>query len=183
MGWVDRNDREQKCGGSPGPVGDGDRVARITIHQSPATGYQPFQRKDLIKPSAAFEDECGTADGLSVDLCTNLTPEDLLQRSARRAAAANARRAQQGKPPNQFPLGALLASVSELRSLGSRFERQVIYVYDDPISDGGAIHPNPEHSVIRISDIVPEEQVAGVIDDVVQAFSLDGSRVSTSSAE
>ncbi len=98
---------------------------------------------------------------------------ELLARSAARADEKNAARVKKGKSPNQFSSGGRIASVQALRGLGRATDAddQVVFVYDDPKSD------NAEHAVIRVSNGVPEEELAGVLDDVRNCFIEDASAV------
>lgn len=87
-------------------------------------------------------------------------------RSEKRAALANEKRAERGKAANQFPNGAQIAKVDELRRISSPSSpaSQAVFIYDDGFAS------NPQHAVIRLSDSLPEEEVALVLDDLRAAF-------------
>jgi hypothetical protein len=165
--WTTRSESEAFCEGPLARVDSTEAVARLIVRQEPNEGYNPFQRSDLLPPKKRdIENTCGEQDGLSVDRCRGLSADELIARSALRAEVSNARRVERGKAPNQFPAGASVAEVSDLRAIGSPGlpGRQVVFVYDDAMED------NAEHAVIRLSEHVPEEEVALVLLDLKNAF-------------
>lgn len=155
------------CPDGLGAVRDEERVARLFVPQVPDQGYQPFIRKDLLPPKGrAASDVCGASDGASVDRRSTLSDDELRTRSARFATECNAERARRGKPPNRFAGGALVASVDRLRAIRRPVGKpeQIVLVYDD------AMPENAEHAVVRLSEAVPEEEVAGLVDDLRACF-------------
>lgn len=168
MGWSDRPDDAGVCRGVLGAVANSETVARLFVAQVPYQGYQWFVRRDLLpSPNGLPESNvCGESDGLSVDRATGLSDEDLVARSTAHAERQNASRRERGKPANQLAGGARIASVATLRAVRRQggMGEQVIFVYDDPKSD------NAEHAVVRMLETVPEEEVAGLADDVKACF-------------
>ena len=169
VSWTSRADGACYCDGPLGAVLNGEQVARILILQDPPQGYNPFSRKEFFPPTDRLASNvCGDADGCSVDRCSDLTKEELIERSARRAATANARAAARQKTSiTRLPGGAVIATVGVLREVraASQPNQQAIFVYDDPLADNG------EHAVIRASVEVPEEEVALLLLDVRRTFS------------
>lgn len=154
MSWTGRSDAEPCCEGARGAVAADERVARITIRPARPQGYQPFSRRDLFPPAdGQFSNDCGMADGLSVDRANGLSEAEIVARSAARAATANARREAEGKPPSQSQDGAIIAHAGHLRALrrDQRPDQQMVFVYDDPTPT------NDRHAVIRCSVEVPDE--------------------------
>lgn len=173
MSWTGRPEADACCDGSRGAVCSDERVARITVRPLAATGYTPFRRSDFFPPTdGQFSNQCGNADGFSVDRCDGLSEDDIRLRSATRAASANLRRMEVGKQPSQSQDGAIIAKVQRLREL--RLDdlpaEQVVYVYDDPLAE------NDRHAVIRCSQSVPEEERATLLTRVERAFDT---RIST----
>lgn len=160
MSWTGRSDAEPCCEGTRGAVAADERLARITIRPARPQGYQPFNRRDLFPPATGqFSNDCGVADGLSVDRSNGLSEAEIVARSAARAATANARREAEGKPPSQSKDGAIIARAGRLRALrcDQRPDEQMVFVYDDPTPT------NDRHAVIRCSVDIPDEERASFL--------------------
>lgn len=154
MTWTGRNDDTPCCGDSPGAVASNETVAKY-FHSGISEPKAGFKR-DRLKPPRDFTNNCGEADGLSVDRSDALSLAELRARSAQLAGQ------------NREPLGGHLAHVADLRAItliGDPHNRGV-YVYDDPLEG------NREHAVIRVSEHADRAEFDRIRDAIMQVFSV-----------
>ena len=158
--WAGRGETKACCSGLLGAVVSTESVARLRMIRTPPQGYKAFRRSELFpRPGVDFSNVCGEADGLSVDRCDSLSHDALRTRSEHRAGASDERKGN----------GAVVAVVGAVRSIrlaGSEVF-PVFVVYDD------ATTTNPEHSVIRGSELVPRAFQASLLDELIATFSID----------
>jgi hypothetical protein len=105
----------------------------------------------------AFTNECGVADGCSVDRANELTDAALKERAAIRA----------GEGADRRPQGAIVASVDALRAITSPLDgtTPVVRIYDDPMEE------NPQHAIIRVHEGLPRPAFDAVRVKIIEAFS------------
>jgi hypothetical protein len=157
MNWTDRPDGEACCPGLLGAVTEQESVARLLITRDPPPqGYEPIRRSELFPSPEGFSNECGDADGLSVDRCNGLSDDDLRTRSEAHACQQTGRRGN----------GAIIAGVADLRAtiLEGVNSDQAVFVYDDARSN------NQEHSVVRCVEVSRPRQTS-LRDHVASRFS------------
>ena len=158
QGWTGSPDEEQCCPSALGAVGSDEMLARLTlIRTKEPFGYTWLKRQDLFPAHEAPNNDCGNKDGCSVDRRDTLSDDVLLKRSEDFAA--------NGK--NRIGDGAYLVKVETLRRhrLGTMPDRQVLFIYDDPMPK-----QNEEHAVIRASTEVPDEERGILIEDLKGHF-------------
>ena len=136
MIWTSRPDTQACCPGPHGPVGAGEKLARLLHTRNIEPAFDPFRRSDFFPPhNRPVSNTCGCADGCSVVRCATLSDAAIWDRSARQA----------GKRAGREPQGAWVANVDDLRAIGRTDspDGQVVRIYDDPTGE------DPLHAIIR----------------------------------
>ena len=160
MSWVGRPEARACCPGPHGPVRDDEQVARLLHDKIDQPEKARFQRDGQLFPprKRTHSNQCAKQDGASVVRCSELTEDEI-----RAKAAAQARR-----QPDRISRGAVVARVAALRAirLEDAPDRQVVFVYDDPINPG-----EPLHAVIRVDDSLAEADFVDIREQVLKWFS------------
>lgn len=137
-GWVDRPESIQCCPNSPGPVKGSERIVRLLHTRIVEPDFDPLKRSEFFPPKNGFSNICGDADGCSVIRASDLTDEEINQKSEVQASRREGRSAQ----------GALVTVANDLRNIRMiEFEEeQLVFIYDDPLDN------EIRHCVVRGSE-------------------------------
>ena len=151
MTWTGRADHQACCGASPGPISDGETIARLLHANIRVEENAHLTRSELQPPrKRPLDNRCGQADGCSVDRSSRLTDEELLRRAAAHALT-------------RISTGAIEWKAGDLRQIrADGDERQVVFIYDDPMND------NHEHAVMRVREDLARPDFDQVRDRIVR---------------
>ncbi len=153
--WSGRSEDEPCCHGPLGPVRNDEQLARLTFQRTKEPlHYKWIQRKELFPRDNAFSNVCGAQDGMSVDRSSDLSNQQLIDRSEVHARRGN----------HRLGNGAYVADAGAVRAIHSPSGECAFRIYDDPLQD------NDEHAVIRGRILVPEEERTFVMIDLEELF-------------
>lgn len=159
MKWTDRPDSAACCPGKKGAVEDAEQVALYLHSKIDSPDTIPFERTKLTgeKLGRPISNDCGNADGVSVDRTIGLSDVELSLRAITQAE----------RQPNRVSTGAKIAPVASLRGIRSEGNdtEQVVFVYDDPLSD------NDAHAVIRLRQGFGRPEFIDIRRRIIDAFS------------
>lgn len=157
MSWTGRSESQPCCEGPLGRVEPSEEVARLLHSRIVEPDKAAFTRTELTGHGIANpSNDCGSADGCSVDRTASLTDAEIRERSELQAQLKAGRTSE----------GAIIANVGTLRAIThpDAPNGQAIYIYDDARAD------NDRHAVLRICEHIPRSDFGEVRRAIISAF-------------
>lgn len=145
---------EHESHGDLGPVGDGERLARLV------TSPNHFRKSDGRLKPGVFPLSHIQMSGVSLMRVDHMAKDFVVEVSTAIAAQIS----------DQTPSGLLVQSAEAVRSLVDSNSVRSLCVVDDPVLDSHPLPDNPAHALAISSKVRSEEEILEIQSDLYELF-------------